>query len=253
MAVVTLSRQLGSHGEEIATGVAQTLGLRLIDAETINQAAQKAGVPQVALAELEHEGERGVANQVLKALGTMPNLRSISPFGVSPASEAAPARSEVSNLAVPFSGLFSPTIPPISASLESYVRMVGLVIRGLAHEGNVLIVGRGGQALLKSHPDALHVQIVAPQPQRLEVVMARLGLDRRAAQNRTRASDRARADYVRRYHDADWLDSTLYHLVINTGRVPVVTSMDLVIAAQRAMIDAPDRDNRDEKDHTTQT
>jgi cytidylate kinase len=253
MAVITLSRQLGSHGEEIATGVAQALGLRLIDAETINQAAQKAGVPQVALAELEHEGERGVANQVLKALRTMPNLRSISAFGVSPTNEAAPARSDISNLAIPFAGLFSPTIPPISASLESYVRMVGLVIRGLAHEGNVLIVGRGGQALLKNHPDALHVQIVAPQPRRLEVVMARLGLDRRAAQNRIRASDRARGDYVRRYHDADWLDSTLYHLVINTGRVPVVTSMDLVIAAQRAMMDAPDRDERDEKDHTAQT
>jgi hypothetical protein len=29
--------------------------------------------------------------------------------------------------------------------------------------------------------------------------------------------------------------------------------MDLVIAAQRAMIEAPDRDNRDEKDRTAQT
>lgn len=253
MAVVTLSRQLGSHGEEIATGVAQALGLRLIDAATINEAAQKAGVPQVALAELEHEGERSVANQVLKALRTMPNLRSISPFGPSPVIEAAPDRSERSNLTIPFAGLFSPTVPPISASLESYVRMVGLVIRGLAQEGNVLIVGRGGQALLKSHPDALHVQIVAPQPHRVKVVMARLGLDRRAAQNRIRASDRARADYVRRYHNADWLDSTLYHLVINTGRVPVSTAMDLVIEAQTTTIEAPDRDNRDEKDHTAQT
>lgn len=246
MAVITLSRQLGSHGEEIATSVAEELSLRLIDAETINQAAQKAGVPQVALAELEDEGERGVANQVLKALRTMPNLRSISPFGVSPTSDAATTYPEAATLTIPFTGLFSPTVPPISASLEGYVRMVGLVIRGLAHEGNVLIVGRGGQALLKSHPDALHVQIVAPQFRRLDVVMARLELDRRAAQSRIRASDRARSDYLRRYHDADWLDSSLYHVVINTGRVPVVTAKDLIIAAQRAMAHPPDRDNRDE-------
>jgi cytidylate kinase len=252
MAVVTLSRQLGSHGEEIATGVAQALSLRLIDAEIINQAAQKAGVPQVALAELEHEGERGVANQVLKALGTMPNLRSISPFGVSPTSEATPSYSEASSLTIPFGGLFSPTVPPISASLESYVRMVGLVIRGLAHEGNVLIVGRGGQALLKSHPGALHVQIVAPLSRRLDVVMARLELDRRAAQNRIRASDRARSDYLRRYHGADWLDSSLYHIVINTGWVPVTTARELTIAAQKAMT-APARDNRDEEEHETHT
>ena len=65
--------------------------------------------------------------------------------------------------------------------------------------------------------------------------MDRQGLDKRAAQNRVRASDRARFDYVRRYHDADWLDPTLYHLVINTGRVPVQTAVDLIIAAQQAL------------------
>ena len=99
MAVITLSRQLGSHGEEIATQVAQTRGLRLIDAQTINQAAQRAGVPQMALAELEHEKERGLANRVPKALRTMPSL---SPLG-----EAGVARSDLSGLTIPLMILMS--------------------------------------------------------------------------------------------------------------------------------------------------
>jgi cytidylate kinase len=258
MTVITISRQLGSRGEEIAKQVAEALDLRLIDAETIHRAARQAGVPQMALAELRHEGEHGLANQVLKALRTRPSLQnpyatSLQPPGVG---DGSPLAAEVlsssstpeteagysprPSLSLPFTGLFSPTVPPISASLEEYVRMVGLVIRGLAREGNVLIIGRGGQALLRSHRDALHVQIVAPLKTRIRVVMAREGLNQRAAQNRVRASDRARFDYVRRYHDADWLDSTLYHLVINTGRVPVATAVDLIVAAKRAMVDLQD-------------
>jgi cytidylate kinase len=237
MTVVTLSRQLGSHGEEIAAQVAQALGLRLVDAKTINQAAQKAGVPQMALAELEYEKRRGLANRVLTALRAMPSL--------SPTGDAGGTASGLSGLTIPFAGLFSPTVPPISASLEGYVQMVGLVIRGLAREGNVLIVGRGGQVLLKAHEAALHVQIVAPLTQRLQLVMTREGVDKRTAQNRVRVSDRARFDYVRRYHDEDWLDPTLYHLVINTGKVSVATAVALIIAAQQATVERFDREDSD--------
>jgi cytidylate kinase len=149
------------------------------------------------------------------------------------ADQDRPGRSE--GLTFPFTGLFSPLVPPISASLDGYVNMVGLVIRGLAQEGNVLIAGRGGQVLLKNHPNTLHVQIVAPMAFRTKLLMERLSMDKRAAQNRIRASDRARFDYLRRYHDADWLDSTLYHLVLNGGRVSVQEGIDLIIAAQRTL------------------
>lgn len=245
MTVISLSRQLGGCGEEIAAGVAQKLGLRLVDVATINQAAERAGVPQVALAELGHEGERGLANRVLTALQTMPRLRSAAFMSVDQSSEARMARSDLSGVTIPFSGLFSPAVPPLSASLESYVHMVGLVIRGLASEGNVLIVGRGGQALLKNHPTALHVQVVAPQVFRVRVVVDRLGLDMKAAQTRVRASDRARFDYLRRYHDVGWLDSTLYHLVINTGRVSLDVAMDLIVAASHATAQTSDRTGAD--------
>ncbi len=235
MTIITVSRQLGSLGGEIASSVAQDLGLRLIDAVTINRAAEKAGVPRIALAELESEGERSLAGKVLSALRTMPLLPSTSsrPASVAASAEAGPTRT--STTIFPFGGLFSPTVPPISASLEGYVKVVGFVIRGLAHEGNVLILGRGGQALLRNHPGALHIQTVAPLAERLEVVRSRYGVSEREALQRVRASDRARSDYLRRYHDVDWLDATLYHLVVNTANMPTHTIVKLVIDAHRAV------------------
>ncbi|MGD2040023.1 MAG: cytidylate kinase-like family protein [Anaerolineae bacterium] len=243
MTVITVSRQLGSHGEEVAAQVAQALNLRLIDAQTINKAAQKAGVPSIALAEMEQEGKRGLANQVLKALRAMPNLGSAAAYASTTGDEVGISYPELKSPAYPLSGLFSPTVPPISASLEGYVRMVDLVIRGLAREGNVLIFGRGGQVLLRHHPGALHLQVVAPRAYRVRTIVERLDLDQRSAQNRLRASDRARADYVRRYHDANWLDPTLYHLTINTGRIPIASAVELIIVAHKAITAATRQDS----------
>jgi cytidylate kinase len=228
MTVITLSRQLGSHSREVAEEVARALNLRLIDAQTINQAAQQAGVPERALAELEHEGGQSLAGRVLKALRAMPAL--------SPGGEVSPDRADAPSLTLPFVGLFSPTVSPLSASLEGYVRIVGLVIQGLAKEGNVLIMGRGSQVLLRKHSGAFHVQIVAPVPDRVKTVMVRFKLDKKAAENRVRASDHGRADYLRRYHGVDWLEPTLYHLVINTGHIPVATAAGLIVRAHQAVM-----------------
>ncbi len=227
MTVITLSRQLGSHGEEVASRLAEKLGLRLVDAKIINRAAAQAGVPEIALAELESEGERSLADQVLKALQAMPTLSPVGDWGAAP--------SDFPGLLFPFTGIFSPTVRPISSSLDSYVRMVDLVVRGLAQKDDVLIVGRGGQVLLRKHPGAIHVQIVAPLEHRIQVLMKRHGLDKRTARQRIRASDRARFDYIRRYHDADWLDPTLYHLVLNTGRVPVAAAVELIVTTAQAV------------------
>jgi len=246
MTIITVSRQLGSLGGEIASSVAQELGLRLIDAETISSAAERAGVPRIALAELETEGEWSLATKVLKALRTMPSLPSAPqrPSSLATAAEIGSTRS--STTLFPFGGLFSPTVPPISASLEGYVRMVGLVIRGLADEGDVLILGRGGQVLLRSYPGALHVQTVASLADRVEAVTTRYKVSKRVAQQRVRASDRARSDYLRRYHDVDWLDPTLYHLVVNTAILPAPTIVRMIIDAHHAVQQEQNETDMDE-------
>ncbi len=123
------------------------MNLRLIDAETINRAAQQAGVPQRALAELEHEGDQSLASRVLKALRTMPAL--------SPGGEVSPAQAEAPSLTLPFVGLFSPTVSPLSASLGALCARGRVGGPGVGQEGNVLVVGRGSQVLLRKHPGAL--------------------------------------------------------------------------------------------------
>jgi cytidylate kinase len=60
MSIITLSRELGSRGDDIAVAVAERLGLRLVGRELLNRAARQAGAPEVALAEIDELGLLGV-------------------------------------------------------------------------------------------------------------------------------------------------------------------------------------------------
>jgi len=53
MAVITISRQMGSMGCEVAEEIARCLGYRVVWREVINEAASRAGVPDVALATID--------------------------------------------------------------------------------------------------------------------------------------------------------------------------------------------------------
>lgn len=222
MAIVSLSRQLGAGGSEIAAGVAKALGLRVIDREAIDQAAMGAGVPEVALQELGYEGRRGLVRRILDTLKASPAIPSVVEMQ---------RRDAGTSLPMP-RGIFTPARPLLSVAMDEYVRMVGMVIQDMAAEGNVLIIGRASQVILRDHPEALRVQVVAPLARRVEKRMRIEGLSQREATQAILASDQARADFLRRYYGVDWLDPQLYDLVINTGRTSIQTAVQLVVLAQ---------------------
>ncbi|HUW96064.1 MAG TPA: cytidylate kinase-like family protein [Anaerolineae bacterium] len=113
--------------------------------------------------------------------------------------------------------------------------MVGMVIRNLAREGNVVIAGRGGQVLLQDMPRALHVQVVAPFDHRVAVLARREGIAPEEASRIVGASDRTRRDYLRKYHRVDWLDPTLYDLVINTRKIPASLAAAMIVDAYQEL------------------
>lgn len=118
---------------------------------------------------------------------------------------------------------------PSSRDWQAYQSHVKRIIRELADEGKVVIVGRGGQAVLRGRPDVLHVRVVAP----LEVRVARLqqgkNISAESARACLEASDRARARYLRRSHGIRLDDPTLYHLIINIGLLDLSHAVDLIV------------------------
>jgi cytidylate kinase len=227
MSVITISRQLASHGCEIGAHVASTLGFRFIDREIIHRAAEEAGVPKIALEEIAYEGRRNLAERILRAVNAMPPV---------PGTAEAWRREAARPVGQPWGGIFSPAVPSSSVTLKDYVDMVEMVIRDLAREGNVVIAGRGSQVILHDAPGALHVQVVAPFDYRVTTLAQREGIEEGEAAQRIRASDAARRDYLREYHRVDWLDPTLYDLVINTHSMPAESAAAMIVDAYGRLV-----------------
>ncbi len=181
MCTITVSRQMGSLGREVADAVGARLGYRVVCRELINEAASRAGQPEVALAAIDELGLLGIS--------------------------------------------------PSSAAVEAYNRAVQAVMDELAAAGNVVIVGRAGQVILRGRPNVLHVRVVAPEHVRAARAARQQGIALDTALAQVKASDRNRRDYLKRFHHAHWDDPDLYDLIINTAQITVEAAADIVCAA----------------------
>jgi cytidylate kinase len=203
--LVTLSRQLGAGGSEVAEAVAEALAFRLVDRALAESVAARAGVAAEDVARLE-ERTPGFLERFLHA-----------------------SAAELPDPFVP------PTGAPADFEEARLVRATRALVRELAAEGRVVIVGRGAWAILAGAPAALHVRVVAPLEARVARLAERLGTDARAAQQLAARSDAERARYFHDYYGLDVNDPTHFDLVVNTARLGIAGAAALVVASARAI------------------
>jgi len=77
MAVITISRQLGSLGTTLGRQVAARLGYRLVHRELINQAAHLAGAPDMALATIDELGLLGIEPEENQQRAYLESVRTV--------------------------------------------------------------------------------------------------------------------------------------------------------------------------------
>ena len=118
---------------------------------------------------------------------------------------------------------------------QAYLQAVQAVIKDFGQEGNVVIVGRAVQAILQNHPSAFHLRVVAPLETRIRRIVEAHDISPQAARAQIEDSDRYRAEYLQRLYNIRWDDSTLYDLIINTGRMTMDAAAELVVTAVRML------------------
>lgn len=126
-------------------------------------------------------------------------------------------------------------VRPSQDAQRAYQNALSQVLHELAAEGNVIIVGRAGQAILQGHPDMLHVRIIAPAELRAERLMREHQVSLKSAKTMVEASDRARKSFLRKFYGMDWNDPQLYDLTINTAHILPQTAAALIAAAYADM------------------
>jgi cytidylate kinase len=124
------------------------------------------------------------------------------------------------------------------------VRKTAETILHLAEIGNVVVVGRGGNLVTGKLASAVHVRLVGSLERRIDHAQEANHLDRKAAAAYVHDEDLGRRRYVEKYYDADIDDPLLYHLVINTDRVPYAEAASLIAGAVSARMQPSERSAR---------
>jgi cytidylate kinase len=202
--VITISRQAGSG----AHVVAEELAARL-------QARSRPGSPPWTVF------DRNLVDQVLKE-HDLPN----SFAGFMPEDRI----SEITDTLDALFGLHPPT--------WSLVRKTADTILRLAQLGNVVLIGRGANIITSKLGYAFHVRLVGSVERRVAHVQEYLHLSPRSAAEYVRQKDPARKRYVKKYYGTDIDDPLLYHVVINTDRVPYVEAAQVIAEAVAGLPDA---------------
>ncbi|HNB54310.1 MAG TPA: cytidylate kinase-like family protein, partial [Anaerolineales bacterium] len=117
-----------------------------------------------------------------------------------------------------------------SANLD-LIAQLNTIILAFAKQDNMVILGRGGFAVLREYANVLHVRIQAPFAVRVQRVMARENLTLPEAEKRVAQNDKARARFVQGFYDADFYSTRAFHLVLDTGLLPLDTATAWIIEA----------------------
>jgi cytidylate kinase len=103
---------------------------------------------------------------------------------------------------------------------ELMVDTLNQVILALARHGNLVIIGRGGFAVLGGFANVLNVRIQAPLPMRVKWVMEEQKLTRPdEAEAVVREGDQVRASFIESFYGVRWDASNAFDLVLDTGKI----------------------------------
>jgi cytidylate kinase len=114
---------------------------------------------------------------------------------------------------------------------ENYIRTLTSVIKGIAARGNVVILGRGSQAILQHEPGALHVWVAAPFEWRVSNLVLRDGISKQDAEKRIAKSDKDREAFHRHYFKVEPNAPALYDMGFNAARIDVHVAAKMIALA----------------------
>lgn len=197
--VITLEREYGSGGGEIAKQLATRLGWKLWDQLLTEEIARRLDCDCRAVE--EHEERRDpVYYRLLKAF-----------------------------MRGSFEGsLNAPRLKMVDT--ECVREVVQKILPAVADAGNCVIVGRGSAYYLGRRLDAFHIFIYAPFQERVRRLRL-TGKSEKEAIELAETVDRDRADFIKRYFNVDWPGRHRFHLMVNSSigdEVAAETILDAV-------------------------
>ena len=203
--IVTIEREYGSGGGEIAQLLATQLGWKLFDQLLTEEIARLADCPKAVVEDREEKTDP-LYYRLFKSF-----LR----------------------------GSYEGSLNAHKLKLvdsECILKFTEQVVQTAAKTGDSVIVGRGSQHFLRNRADTLRVFLYAPREDKVRRLLAR-GKSEKEAEQLVDTVDRERIDFIQKYFRVEWPDRAVYHTMINTtigDEVVVRTILDFAKTLETA-------------------
>lgn len=119
-------------------------------------------------------------------------------------------------------------------SFRGFVALNQSYFLNYALKDKAVIMGRGGNFLLRGVPHALRVRVIAPIEKRIEKVIEREGVNSENARWLIEKADRDMAGGIYLIYGKDWDNPAEYDMVFNTGVQP---AEEIVTAIKNALLE----------------
>jgi cytidylate kinase len=183
--IVTIEREYGCGGGEIAKKLAEHLGWKLWDQLLTEEIARLADCPKKVVEQREERTDP-LYYRLFKSF-----LR----------------------------GSYEGSLNAHKLKLvdsECILEFTEKVVQHAASAGNCVIVGRGSQLFLRNREDALRIFLYAPREDKVRRLLSR-GKSEQEAQVLVDTVDLERADFIEKYFKVEWPSRSIYHAMINTA------------------------------------
>ena len=193
--VITIGRQFGSGGRKVGKLLAEKLDIPYYDKELLAEAAKDSGICQEIF---ENHDEK-------------------------------PNRSLLFSLVTGMQMHGDPGSMYMDMPLNHKIFLAQFdAIRRIASEGPCVIVGRCADYVLRDKPNAVSVFVKADIRQRMERAVSLYGVDPAKAEETVRKADKQRASYYNYYATATWGDVNNYDLCVDTGKLGIEGTVELI-------------------------
>lgn len=199
--VITIGREFGSGGREIARKVAEKLNIKMYDKELISLISKNSGMCE----DVVREFDETAVNSFLYALSTG------SFAGASVMS----------------------TTQSLSINDKAFINC-SQTIKDLADNESCVIVGRCAESILKGRENLLSVFIYADLEQRIKRVCEHENITADSAESVIKRADKKRASYHNYYSDTRWGARNAYDLCINS-KIGIDIAADIIVKAALAL------------------
>ena len=200
--IITIEREYGCGGGEIAQLLAQQLGWKLWDQLLTEEIARLADCPK-AVVEGREERTDPLYYRLFKSFLRGSYEGSLNAHKIN------------------------------SVDSDCILKFTESVVQQAAKTGNSVIVGRGSQHFLRNRQDTLRVFLYAPRENKVRRLQAR-GKSEDEAEQLVDSVDRERADFIQKYFHVEWPNRAIYHTMMNTA-IGDAAVVDLILGWMRTI------------------